>query len=146
MLVKTYSPKPQDIQRTWYVVDAEGQTLGRLASRIAHILRGKHKTIFAPHMDTGDFVIVINAEKIRVTGDRLDSKIYYRHSKYQGGLKAITLRDQLAKFPDRPITDAVKGMLPKGALGHQMIKKLKVYKGTAHPHDAQKPVELKFDL
>ncbi len=146
MQVKTYSPKPQDIQRTWYVVDAEGQTLGRLASRIAHILRGKHKTIFAPHMDTGDFVIVINAEKIRVTGDRLDSKIYYRHSKYQGGLKAITLRDQLAKFPDRPITDAVKGMLPKGALGHQMIKKLKVYKGTAHPHDAQKPVELKFDL
>lgn len=146
MLVKTYSPKPQDIQRTWYVVDADGQTLGRLASRIAHILRGKHKTIFAPHMDTGDFVIVINAEKIRVTGDRLDSKIYYRHSKYQGGLKAITLRDQLAKFPDRPITDAVKGMLPKGALGHQMIKKLKVYKGTAHPHDAQKPVELKFDL
>ena len=146
MQVKTYSPKPQDIQRTWYVVDAEGQTLGRLASRIAHILRGKHKTIFAPHMDTGDFVIVINAEKIRVTGDRLDSKIYYRHSKYQGGLKAITLRDQLAKFPDRPITDAVKGMLPKGALGHQMIKKLKVYKGTTHPHDAQKPVELKFDL
>ena len=146
MLVKTYSPKPQDIQRTWYVVDAEGQTLGRLASRIAHILRGKHKTIFAPHIDTGDFVIVINAEKIRVTGDRLDSKVYYRHSKFQGGLKAITLRDQLAKFPDRPITDAVKGMLPKGALGHQMIKKLKVYKGTTHPHDAQKPVELKFDL
>ncbi len=146
MQVKTYSPKPQDIQRTWYVVDAEGQTLGRLASRIAHILRGKHKAIFAPHIDTGDFVIVINAEKIRVTGDRLDSKVYYRHSKYQGGLKAITLRDQLAKFPDRPITDAVKGMLPKGALGHQMIKKLKVYKGTAHPHDAQKPVELKFDL
>lgn len=146
MLVKTYSPKPQDIQRTWYVVDADGQTLGRLASRIAHILRGKHKAIFAPHIDTGDFVIVINAEKIRVTGDRLDSKVYYRHSKYQGGLKAITLRDQLAKFPDRPITDAVKGMLPKGALGHQMIKKLKVYKGSAHPHEAQKPVELKLDL
>ncbi|MBN8634476.1 MAG: 50S ribosomal protein L13 [Anaerolineae bacterium] len=146
MLVKTYSPKPQDIQRTWYVVDADGQTLGRLASRIAHILRGKHKAIFAPHIDTGDFVIVINAEKIRVTGDRLDSKVYYRHSKYQGGLKAITLRDQLAKFPDRPITDAVKGMLPKGALGHQMIKKLKVYKGSTHPHEAQKPVELKLDL
>ncbi|MBK8029759.1 MAG: 50S ribosomal protein L13 [Chloroflexi bacterium] len=146
MLVKTYSPKPQDIQRTWYVVDADGQTLGRLASRIAHILRGKHKAIFAPHIDTGDFVIVINAEKIRVTGDRLDSKVYYRHSKYQGGLKAITLRDQLAKFPDRPIMDAVKGMLPKGALGHQMIKKLKVYKGSTHPHEAQKPVELKLDL
>ena len=146
MQVKTYSPKPQDIQRTWYVVDADGQTLGRLASRIAHILRGKHKAIFAPHIDTGDFVIVINAEKIRVTGDRLDSKVYYRHSKYQGGLKAITLRDQLAKFPDRPIMDAVKGMLPKGALGHQMIKKLKVYKGSTHPHEAQKPVELKLDL
>lgn len=145
MLVKTYSPKPQDIQRTWYVVDAEGQTLGRLASRIAAILRGKHKPIFAPHMDTGDFVIVINAEKIRVTGDRMDSKVYYRHSKYQGGLKAITLRDQLQKFPDRPITDAVKGMLPKNALGHQMIKKLKVYAGTTHPHEAQQPVVLKLD-
>ncbi len=146
MQVKTFSPKPQDIQRTWYVVDAEGQTLGRLASRIAHILRGKHKAIFAPHIDTGDFVIVINAEKIRVTGDRLDTKIYYRHSKYQGGLKSITLRDQLDKFPDRPIMDAVKGMLPKSALGHQMIKKLKVYAGTAHPHEAQQPVPLKFDL
>jgi len=146
MQVKTFSPKPQDIQRTWYVVDAEGQTLGRLASRIAHILRGKHKAIFAPHIDTGDFVIVINAKKIRVTGDRLDTKIYYRHSKYQGGLKSITLRDQLDKFPDRPIMDAVKGMLPKSALGHQMIKKLKVYAGTAHPHEAQQPVPLKFDL
>jgi large subunit ribosomal protein L13 len=146
MQVKTYSPKPQDIQRTWYVVDAEGQTLGRLASRIAAILRGKHKPIFAPHMDTGDFVIVINAEKIHVTGDRLDQKVYYRHSKYQGGLKAITLREQLKKFPDRPITDAVKGMLPKSALGHQMIKKLKVYAGPNHPHEAQKPVELKLDL
>ena len=146
MQVKTYSPKPQDIQRTWYVVDADGQTLGRLASRIAHILRGKHKAIFAPHIDTGDFVIVINAEKIRVTGDRMDSKVYYRHSKYQGGLKAITLRDQLQKFPDRPIMDAVKGMLPKSALGHQMIKKLKVYAGPNHPHEAQKPVELKLDL
>ncbi|MBE2269793.1 MAG: 50S ribosomal protein L13 [Anaerolinea sp.] len=146
MQVKTYSPKPQDIQRTWYVVDAEGQTLGRLASRIAHVLRGKHKPIFVPHMDTGDFVIVINAEKIRVTGDRMDSKVYYRHSKYQGGLKAITLRDQLQKFPDRPVMDAVKGMLPKSALGHQMIKKLKVYAGPNHPHEAQKPVELKLDL
>lgn len=146
MQVKTYSPKPQDIQRTWYVVDAEGQTLGRLASRIAAILRGKHKPIFAPHMDTGDFVIVINAEKIHVTGNRMDEKVYYRHSKYQGGLKAITLRDQLKKFPDRPITDAVKGMLPKSALGHQMIKKLKVYAGPNHPHEAQQPVELKLDL
>lgn len=146
MQVKTYSPKPQDIQRTWYVVDAEGQTLGRLASRIAHVLRGKHKPIFAPHMDVGDYVVVINADKIRVTGDRMDSKIYYRHSKYQGGLKAISLRDQLKRFPDRPVTDAVKGMLPKSALGHQMIKKLKVYAGPNHPHAAQNPVELKFDL
>ena len=139
MLVKTYSPKPQDIQRTWYVVDADGQTLGRLASRIAHILRGKHKAIFAPHIDTGDFVIVINAEKIRVTGDRLDSKVYYRHSKYQGGLTEITLRRQLEKWPTRPIESAVKGMLPKNALGRAQYKKLKVYAGPTHPHESQKP-------
>jgi large subunit ribosomal protein L13 len=127
------------------VVDAEGQTLGRLASRIAHILRGKHKPIFAPNTDTGDFVIVINAEKINVTGNRMDDKVYYRHSKYQGGLKEVTLRDQLQRRPERPIRDAVAGMLPKNALGHQMIKKLKVYAGTAHPHEAQKPQPLTFE-
>lgn len=146
MIVKTYSTKPTDIERTWWVVDAEGQTLGRLASRIAHILRGKHKPYFVPHMDTGDFVIVINAEKIRVTGNRLDDKKYYRHSKYQGGLTETTLREQLERHPERPIEDAVKGMLPKSALGHQMIKKLKVYAGPNHPHEAQKPVALKLEL
>ncbi len=145
MIVKTYSTKPTDIERTWWVIDAEGQTLGRLASRIAHLLRGKHKPYFVPHLDTGDFVIVINAEKIRVTGNRLDDKKYYRHSKYQGGLTETTLREQLERHPDRPIADAVAGMLPKSALGHQMIKKLKVYAGPNHPHEAQKPVALKLE-
>jgi large subunit ribosomal protein L13 len=138
-LHKTYATKPKDIQREWWIVDAEGQTLGRIASQIAHILRGKHKPYFTPHLDTGDFVIVINCEKITVTGNRLQDKVYYRHSGYIGGLRAITLADQLKRFPDRPIKEAVKGMLPKGALGDQMIKKLRVYKGSAHPHDAQKP-------
>lgn len=143
-IVKTYTPKPADIERKWWVVDAEGQTLGRLASKIALILRGKHKPIYTPNMDVGDFVIVINAEKINVTGDRLDSKVYYRHSKYQGGLKSITLREQLQKFPERPIELAVKGMLPKNALGRAMFKKLKVYAGPNHPHEAQKPEVLEL--
>lgn len=144
--MKTYSAKPADIERRWWVVDAEGQTLGRLASRIAPILRGKHKPIFTPNIDTGDFVIVINAEKIHVTGDKLDSKIYYRHSGYPGGLKERTLREQLQKFPDRPIQEAVKGMLPKTALGRQMIKKLKIYAGPEHPHAAQQPQALELDV
>lgn len=139
MRIKTYSPKPADIQREWYVVDAKDQTLGRLATQIAVLLRGKHKPIFSPHMDVGDFVIVVNADKIRVTGDKLDTKFYYRHSGYPSGLKAISLRDQLQRFPDRVIRSAVRGMLPKNKLGRQMIKKLKVYAGENHPHQAQKP-------
>lgn len=141
---KTYTPSPQDIEHKWWIVDAEGQTLGRLASKIAPILRGKHKAMYAPNLDTGDFVVVINADKIAVTGNRMDDKWYYRHSGYNSGLSEINLRDQLAKFPTRPIEDAVRGMLPKGALGHQMFKKLKVYAGTAHPHAAQKPEVLEL--
>lgn len=141
-MYKSYAPNPSEIERTWWVVDAEGQTLGRLASQVALILRGKHKTMYAPNIDTGDYVIIINAEKIQVTGDRLDQKVYHRHSKYQGGLTSITLRKQLQKFPNRPIEDAVKGMLPKNALGRQMFKKLKVYAGTNHPHAAQQPQPL----
>jgi large subunit ribosomal protein L13 len=144
MLVKTYTPKPQDIEQKWWIVDAEGQTLGRLASKLAPILRGKHKPSFAPNIDTGDFIIVINADKIVVTGNKLDEKMYYRHSLYPGGLTEITLRNNLQRFPERPLMEAVKGMLPKGALGHQMIKKLKIYAGTEHPHAAQKPTVLEL--
>lgn len=144
MIEKTYTPKPQDIQREWWIVDAEGQTLGRLASKIAWVLRGKHKPIFATHMDTGDFVIVINAEKIRVTGNKLDEKEYHRHSRYPGGLTTINLRDQLKRHPDRVIEDAVRGMLPKNALGRQMFKKLKIYAGSEHPHQGQQPKQWNF--
>ncbi|MBA3534512.1 MAG: 50S ribosomal protein L13 [Ardenticatenales bacterium] len=142
--MKTYSAKPAEIERDWWVVDAKGQTLGRLASRIAMILRGKHKAIFTPHIDTGDYVIVLNAEQIHVTGDKMDAKIYYRHSGYPGGLRERTLREQLQKFPERPIEIAVKGMLPKNSLGRAMLKKLKVYAGTEHPHSAQQPKTLEL--
>ena len=141
---KTYTPKPQDIEQKWWIVDAEGQTLGRLASKIAMILRGKHKPMFVPNIDVGDYVIVINAAKIHTTGNRTEQKVYYRHSKYQGGLTETRLKEQLIRFPDRPIKLAVKGMLPKNALGHQMFKKLKVYPGTEHPHAAQKPEPLQL--
>ena len=137
--MKTFSAKPAEVERQWWVVDAEGQTLGRLATRIATVLRGKHKPIYTPHIDTGDYVIVINAEKIEVTGKKLDTIVYYRHSGYPGGLKERTLREQLVKFPERPIEEAVKGMLPKSKLGRHMLKKLKVYTGTEHPHTAQQP-------
>lgn len=140
--MRTYTTKPDDITREWYVVDATGLTLGRLASQIASVLRGKHKPIFSPHMDCGDFVIVVNAEKVRVTGDKLDQKMYYRHSQYPGGLKTISLRDQLKQHPDRVIRLAVRGMLPKNRLGRQMIKKLKVYREPDHPHQAQQPKPL----
>jgi len=142
--VKTYTAKAQDVERKWYVVDAQGKTLGRLATQIATILRGKHKPIFTPHVDCGDFVIVINAEKVVVTGQKLDQKKYYRHSGYPGGLSEITLRDQLKKFPERAIETAVKGMLPKNKLGRQMFKKLKVYAGPNHPHAAQQPEPLEL--
>lgn len=142
--MKTYVTKPADVERSWYVVDAEGQTLGRLASKIAAILRGKHKPIYSPSVDAGDFVIVINADKIQVTGRRMDQKMYYRHSGYPGGLREMTLKEQLERHPTRPVEIAVKGMLPKNSLGRQMIKKLKVYAGPDHPHAAQQPVPMEL--
>ncbi len=138
-MIKTYSAKAEDIQREWLVVDAEGKTLGRLSTEIARILRGKHKPIFTPHVDCGDFVIVINADKIRVTGDRLDQKMYYRHSGYMGGLKEMSLRQMLQTHPERVLQFSVRGMLPKNRLGRQMFKKLKVYASPTHPHAAQQP-------
>jgi large subunit ribosomal protein L13 len=135
----TVSAREQDIQRDWYVVDAQGQTLGRLATRVASVLRGKHKPIYTPHVDCGDYVVIVNAEKIHTTGRRLTQKKYYRHSGYPGGLKEVTLRDQLQKFPNRVLEQAVRGMLPKNRLGRQMFKKLKVYAGPDHPHQAQQP-------
>jgi large subunit ribosomal protein L13 len=144
MLNKTYVTKARDIQRQWYVVDAAGQNLGRLATQIATLLRGKHKPIFTPGLDTGDYVIVINAEKITVTGNKLTEKFYYAYSGYPGGLRATMLRDQLAKHPDRVITHAVWGMLPHNKLGKAILKKLKVYAGPEHPHAAQQPVEYKL--
>jgi len=139
---KTYMAKPGEVTREWYVVDASGKTLGRLATEIARILRGKHKPQYTPHVDVGDFVIVINAEKIAVTGRKLDQKRYYRHSGYPGGLHSITLRRMLEKHPERVIRLAVKGMLPKNRLGRRMLKKLKVYAGPEHPHQAQQPKPL----
>ncbi len=130
--------------RQWWVVDATGKTLGRLASEIAPILRGKHKPDFTPHVDNGDFVVVINCEKIAVTGNKLDAKRYYRHSRYPGGLKSRTLREQLKRFPERVIYEAVKGMMPKTRLGRAQMKKLKIYKGSEHPHQAQKPQPLEL--
>lgn len=138
--MKTHVTKPADVDHKWFVVDAEGQTLGRLSTQIAAILRGKHKTTFSPSVDCGDYVVVLNADKFKVTGNRLDQKMYYKHSGYPGGLSEISLRDQLVKFPKRPIESAVKGMLPKNKLGRRMFKKLKVYTGTEHPHEAQNPV------
>lgn len=142
--MKTYMATEATIDRKWYVVDAAGMTLGRLASEVAKILRGKNKPIFTPHMDTGDYVIVINAEKIHVTGKKMDQKIYYHHSDYVGGLKQTTLKEKLAKKPEQVIELAVKGMLPKGPLGRQMYRKLSVYAGPEHKHAAQKPEVLTF--
>lgn len=141
---KTYVTKQESIQREWYVVDAEGQTLGRLAARVAHVLRGKHKPTFSPSVDAGDYVIVVNADKIQVTGRKLDQKIYYRYSGYPGGLREITLRNLLEKHPTRAIEHAVRGMLPKNRLGRRMFKKLKVYAGPGHPHAAQQPKPLEL--
>ena len=142
--MRTFTAKTAEIEREWYVVDAEGQTLGRLASRIAPIIKGKHKPIYTPHLDCGDYVIVINADKVRVTGQKMEQKFYYRHSGYPGGIKSISLRDQLAKYPERVLQSAVKGMLPKNKLGRRMIKKLKVYAGDSHPHEAQQPKPLEL--
>ena len=142
--MKTFMAREATIDRKWYVVDAAGMTLGRLASEVAKVLRGKNKPIFTPHMDTGDYVIVVNAEKIQVTGKKLDQKIYYHHSDYVGGMKQTTLKEKLAKKPEQVIELAVKGMLPKGPLGRQMYRKLYVYAGPEHKHAAQKPEVLTF--
>ena len=142
--MKTFMANPAAIERKWYVVDAEGKTLGRLASEVANVLRGKKKPIYTPHIDTGDYVIVVNADKVRVTGKKLDQKIYYHHSDYVGGMRETTLKEMMAKKPERVIELAVKGMLPKGPLGKSMIKKLHVYAGPDHEQAAQKPEVLEF--
>ena len=142
--MKTFMASPATIERKWYVVDADGKTLGRLASEVAKVLRGKNKPTFTPHIDTGDYVIVVNAEKIKVTGKKLDQKIYYHHSDYVGGMKETTLKVMFAKHAERVIEFAVKGMLPKGPLGREMYTKLFVYAGPDHKHEAQKPEALTF--
>ena len=142
--MNTYMANPDKIERKWYVVDAEGQTLGRLSSEIAKVLRGKNKPVFTPHIDTGDYVIVVNAERINVTGKKMDQKIYYNNSDYVGGMKETTLKEMMDKKPERVIELAVKGMLPKGPLGRSMIKKLHVYAGPEHNHAAHKPEVLTF--
>lgn len=140
----TQSAREQDVQRDWYVVDAQGQTLGRLATQVATILKGKNKPSYTPHVDCGDYVVVVNAEKVHVTGQKMTQKKYYRHSGYPGGLKEVALRDQLDKFPNRVIESAVRGMLPHNRLGRRMFKKLKVYAGPNHPHEAQQPKTLEL--
>ncbi len=140
--MKTYSAKSETVKRDWHVVDADGKTLGRLASEIARRLRGKHKPEYTPHVDTGDYIVVINAEKVHVTGKKASDKIYYHHTGYIGGIKGVSFEDMVAKAPERPIEIAVKGMLPKNSLGREMYRKLKVYAGSEHPHSAQQPTLL----
>jgi large subunit ribosomal protein L13 len=142
--MKTFSARPQDITPEWFIVDAQDKVLGRLASKIAHVLRGKHKAIYTPHMDTGDFIVVTNVDKITVTGSKTLKKIYYRHTGYPGGIYSRTFNDMLDKAPEKILINAVKGMLPKGPLGYAMIKKLKVYAGEQHPHAAQQPKQLEI--
>lgn len=144
--MKTYSPSAEEAKaaREWWVVDANGKTLGRLASEIAKVLRGKHKPTFSPHVDGGDFVVVVNCERVAVTGNKLDTVNYYRHSRYPGGLKSRTMREQMERFPDRVIYEAVKGMMPKTRLGRAQMKKLRVYAGPDHPHQAQQPQTLEL--
>lgn len=140
--MKTFSAKPHEVERDWYLIDAEGKTLGRLATEVARRLRGKHKPVYTTHVDTGDYIVIINAEKIHATGNKMKDKVYYRHTGYIGNLKSITLEKLLASHPERAIENAVKGMLPKNPLGRAMFKKLKVYAGTEHPHTAQQPLTL----
>jgi large subunit ribosomal protein L13 len=142
--MKTFSAKPTDINHEWFEVDAKDKVLGRLAAKIAHVLRGKHKAIYTPHMDTGDFVVVTNADKLVVTGSKTLQKIYYRHTGYPGGIYSRTFNEMLTKAPEKVLINAVKGMLPKGPLGYAMIKKMKVYAGSSHDHAAQQPQELKI--
>ncbi|ADI02943.1 ribosomal protein L13 [Syntrophothermus lipocalidus DSM 12680] len=137
--MKTFMAKPSDVERKWYVLDADGQTLGRLAAQAAYLLRGKHKPTYTPHIDTGDFVIVVNADKVRLTGNKLLKKKYIYHTRYPGGLREMTYRDLLDKNPEKAVEIAIKGMLPHNRLGKKMFKKLKVYRGPDHPHQAQKP-------
>jgi large subunit ribosomal protein L13 len=144
-MAKTWNAKPGEVERRWYLVDADGKTLGRLATRIADTLRGKDKPQYTPHVDTGDFVVVVNAEKIAVTGNKLDDKRYYRHSGYPGGIRSRTLRDELERRPTEVIRKAVKGMLPRSKLGRAQLTKLKVYAGPEHPHEAQSPEPLKLE-
>ena len=144
--MKTFTAKNETVQRDWYVVDAAGQTLGRLATEIASRLRGKHKPEYTPHVDAGDYIVVINAEKVRVTGNKTSDKIYYSHTGFPGGIKEISFEKLIDKAPERVIEAAVKGMLPRNPLGRDMYRKLKVYAGTNHPHAAQQPEELKFDI
>ena len=142
--MRTVSTRPEDVRRDWHLVDAEGKTLGRLASEIARRLRGKHKAVYTPHVDTGDYVVVINAEKVRVTGQKETDKIYYRHSGYPGGIKATPLEQLRATHPERILVNAVQGMMPRNRLGRAMLRKLKVYAGAAHPHSAQQPQTLEL--
>jgi large subunit ribosomal protein L13 len=142
--MKTFSAKPHDVQRDWFVVDGTDKVLGRLASTIAHRLRGKHKSIYTPHVDTGDFIVVVNVDKIKVTGNKAEDKKYYRHSGYPGGITETTFGKMQQRFPGRALEKAVKGMLPKGPLGYAMMKKLKVYAGDSHPHSAQQPRALQI--
>ncbi len=140
--MKTFSPRPQDVDRKWYVIDAEGEVLGRLAAKVANVVRGKHKPIWAPHADVGDFVVVINADKVRLTGRKEDTKVYYSHSGYPGGLKATPFRRMQAKRPEFIIREAVRGMLPSNRLGRKVLKHVKIYASSSHPHEAQQPEKL----
>ncbi len=140
--MKTFSAKPHEVNHDWIVIDAADKILGRLASEIAHRLRGKHKPIYTPHVDTGDYIVIVNVDKLRVTGNKLEDKIYYRHSGFPGGIYETSFGKMHARFPGRPLEKAVKGMLPKGPLGYAMLKKLKIYAGATHPHTAQQPIQL----
>ncbi|MBT3888303.1 MAG: 50S ribosomal protein L13 [Nitrosomonadaceae bacterium] len=144
--MKTFSAKPHEVNHDWIVIDAADKILGRLASEIAHRLRGKHKPIYTPHVDTGDYIVVVNVDKLRVTGNKLEDKIYYRHSGFPGGIYETNFGKMHARFPGRPLEKAVKGMLPKGPLGYAMLKKLKIYAGATHPHTAQQPIQLEIGV
>ena len=144
--MKTFSAKPHEVNHDWIVIDAADKILGRLASEIAHRLRGKHKPIYTPHVDTGDYIVVVNVDKLRVTGNKLEDKIYYRHSGFPGGIYETNFEKMHARFPGRPLEKAVKGMLPKGPLGYAMLKKLKIYAGATHPHTAQQPIQLEIGV
>lgn len=145
-MMKTFSAKPAEVKRDWYVVDATGKTLGRLSTEIAHRLRGKHKPVYTPHVDTGDYIVVVNAEKVRVSGNKMTDKMYHHHTGYIGSLKSVSLEKLLATHPERVIEKAVKGMLPRGPLGRQMYSKLRVFKGPEHKHEAQQPIPLEINV